>query len=185
MAPITGPTFGVVADLHGMQRVYAEMQRTVIGPGLRELGFKGSKGRFVLGDGQYEATIDFQKSVNSTRDLVLFTLNLGVIHKEGSALYWQAQRSGFFRQWGAPSEIRVRTDGVFWRSRLYELDHPRIPDWYGIDGSTDISLLGGQVVEDVRSTALPVMFANMDRDLELPGYVVETLGGVRLFPAPS
>ena len=153
-----------------MQRAYAEMLKTHIAPGLRSLGFKGSGGKFTLTNGTNGAGIGFQKSVNSTRDLVLFTLNLSVIHTEGSALYWQAVESGFFAEWGTPSEIRVRTDDIFWTSRLHELDYPRIPDWYETGPLADVGDLGRQVVKEVRSTALPVMLSRMDRHLDLPGY---------------
>ena len=136
-----------------MQHAYAELLKVHVGPALRTLGFKGSRGKYSFVSGEYRADIDFQKSVHSTRDVVLFTINLGVTHQEASDHYWEAVVKGF----GPSAQIKVRTDGIWWGTRIYELDYPRIPDWYRLNSTTDVETLGGQVVEDVRTVALPVM----------------------------
>lgn len=63
------------------QQVFSEMLRSVVAPGLRERGFRGSGQSFWLPDDRMWAQVGFQKSVSSTKDAVRFTVNLGVTDK--------------------------------------------------------------------------------------------------------
>jgi hypothetical protein len=167
-----------------MQRAYAEMLRDHVGPGIRELGFKGSKGNYSLSKGPYVAGVGFQKSVYLTKGEVMFRASTSsVTHRDGSDLYWDAVHSGFLKQCGPPEEVRVRTDDIFWSSTLERQDSQGSYDWYRVRPETDIAALAAQVLGDLQSTALPVMLPRMDRPFDLPGYSVESRDGVLLFPA--
>ena len=64
------------------QEVYAELMKAVFGPALREVGLRGSNGRFELPSAIYWAQLGFQKSAFSSGDEVQFTVNLTVIGRD-------------------------------------------------------------------------------------------------------
>jgi hypothetical protein len=65
-----------------MREAYAAMHRNDIAPRLRELGFKGSAGTYVLPDEEWWRVVAFQKDRYSTRDWVRFTVNLALAAKD-------------------------------------------------------------------------------------------------------
>src|SRR5437867_2118797 len=64
------------------QHAYTAMHRTQIAPQLRELGFKGSAGSYVLPDDDWWQVVAFQKDRYSSQDWVRFTVNLARVAKD-------------------------------------------------------------------------------------------------------
>jgi hypothetical protein len=84
------------ADRLTAQEAYAAMHRNDIAPRLRELGFKGSAGTYVLPDEESWRVVAFQKDRYSTRDWVHFTVNPLVSEDGGTCHCGQRQHRGTF-----------------------------------------------------------------------------------------
>ena len=159
-----------------MQQAYAEMIKTRISPMLRSLGFKGSGGSYRIVGTDSIAALGFQKSVHSTRDEALFTINLLVTHKEARRLWDEARQENLLDQWRGYGDVVLIPVDVGWHWRLNELDPHRIPAWWSLRASTDVDELVGEVISTVRDVGLPAMKREMVREYELPGFVIETRG---------
>jgi hypothetical protein len=69
-------------DTRSPQDVYAELMKKSFGPALREVGLRGSGGRFELPSDVYWAQLGFQKSAYSDGQEIRFTVNLSVILRD-------------------------------------------------------------------------------------------------------
>jgi hypothetical protein len=78
-----------VSDAQGLtsQQTYADLIKTVFAPALRNVGLRGSGGRFELPSETQWVQLGFQKSAYSDRNEVRFTINLSVISRD----VWDAQ----------------------------------------------------------------------------------------------
>jgi uncharacterized protein DUF4304 len=65
------------------QDTYAAMLKTLIAPGLRAVGFKGSGQNYRLPSDDYWAMLGFQKSTSSDAGHVRFTGNVVVVSRSG------------------------------------------------------------------------------------------------------
>ena len=64
------------------QQQYKLMVDTTVSPRLRELGFKGSGGRYELASASHWALLGFQKSAYSDREAIRFTVNLTAVARD-------------------------------------------------------------------------------------------------------
>jgi hypothetical protein len=64
------------------QQQYKLMVDTTISPRLRELGFKGSGGRYELASASHWVLLGFQKSAYSDRQAIRFTVNLTAVARD-------------------------------------------------------------------------------------------------------
>ena len=186
--PLDRPTVGGVAEMNGIQRAYAEMIKTRISPMLRSLGFKGSGGNYRIVEIDSIAVLGFQRSVNSSQDEALFTIDLSVSHEEARRLWDEARQENLLDQWRGYGDVVLIPVDVSWHWRLNELDPQRIPAWWSLRASTDVGELVGKVISAVRDVGLPAMKREMAREYELPGFVIETRGnplGASLMPDGS
>jgi hypothetical protein len=101
------------------------MHRDLIAPRLRELGFKGSAGTYVLPDEEWWRVVAFQKDRYCTRDWVHFTVNLALAAKD---------------EWASVAGPNIRPSGAIgprgYHARLGNQMPPRGEDrWWelGID----------------------------------------------------
>ena len=62
------------------QSIYQDIVKDSLSPALRQLGFKGSGGRYSLPCAHCWAQLGFQKSVYSDAEEVQFTANLQVVN---------------------------------------------------------------------------------------------------------
>jgi hypothetical protein len=89
-----------VADVLSSQETFKAMVKEVVGPSLRELGFKGSGQRFRFQRERVVCGFGFQKSMHSRKDHVRFTVNVGAyddtapIAMGGHLGFW-GERIGF------------------------------------------------------------------------------------------
>ncbi len=95
------------------QQVYDQLMKESFAPALREVGMKGSGGRFELPSDTHWLLLGFQKSTFSDSDAVKFTVNLSAISrqtwKEQAAasphLGVQPKPSTFYGRWAEQTRI--------------------------------------------------------------------------------
>ena len=122
------------------QQVFSEMLPTVVAPGLRERGLRGSGQSFWLPDDRMWAQVGFQKSVSSTKDAVRFTVNLGVTDK---AAWDEVRREhSYVKDTPPPGVHKADWDA----ERLAQSYYPKRPSVTG-GGMTRI----GHLMRDVRA----------------------------------
>ncbi len=131
--------------------------RDHIAPELRELGFKGSGGSFVLDDPEHWATIGFQRDRYSDRVEVRFTVNLQVVSRSD----WQAARSqrGYLPERPAANTTYGR---LVWWQRLGELLPVGRDVWWKVGPGTDLPALASEVLAAIRDYGLPAMRAQLE-----------------------
>jgi hypothetical protein len=63
------------------QETFRNLMKTLIAPGLRALGFKGSGQNYQLPSDDHWAMLGFQKSVSSDSETIRFTINVLVVSR--------------------------------------------------------------------------------------------------------
>lgn len=116
------------------------MIRDRVSPAMRQLGFKGSSGKYSFTSGDWTGRMEVQKSVWNTQDVVDFTFNLMVVHRPTIPT-------------GKPSGI--------WSMPLSQLLPMKWDYWWNISPSTDIEELTGNIITILRDFGLPAIKAVM------------------------
>jgi Domain of unknown function (DUF4304) len=142
------------------QDAYAALLRDHLGPSLRALGFRGSRGAYLLPNNEYWVRIGVQSSAWNTGERVDFTLNVSVISKPG----WDKLRQTFpgiqSRQPQANAFYDAPAFGDnpgFWQSRLGHLISPSRDQWWMVTPSSDLKAIASEVLEAIREGALPAI----------------------------
>ncbi|MFG3044959.1 DUF4304 domain-containing protein [Streptomyces sp. NPDC048241] len=132
--------------------VLAVALREGIEPGLRRLGFKGSRGLFELPDAEVWRLLGIQKSSGSSSSRIRFTINVMIMDKS----VWQEARIGFLKApvrpnpnhaygpWGRPQRIGKLLPGG--------LDH-----WWEVNDRTSPQRLAAGVLASAESYAVPFL----------------------------
>ena len=137
------------------QQVYDHLMKESFAPALREVGLKGSGGRFELPSEKYWAQLGFQKSAFSDSAALAFTVNLSVIGREVWAEHAAAQPhlgkrpkpSTFYGSWAE----QVRIGGLM----------PSGEDlWWELNRGDDPNAIAKEVVSTLRDVAVPWLVAN-------------------------
>lgn len=148
------------------------MLRDTVAPGLRTFGFKGSGSKFSWPDDEYDAGLQFQKSVHSTREKVLFTVNLWafnpIARAEQSAAKEQARIIS--------NDAVVVPNGGFWDCRLWELMPEGEASWWSITSTDDPTSKGTFVLSAIESFGLPPMKKEIAKPLKSPTYTIQSRG---------
>jgi hypothetical protein len=129
-----------------IQSVFHSMMRDGFAPAMRQLGFKGSSGRFRFTSGDWDARVELQKSVWNTQSEVEFTFNLSIIH--------------------SPTVAAGRIGGI-WSNRLGMLTHAGFDYWWRLDADTSVQVLSSEIIGGVRDFGLPTI-PDVLRDAEPP-----------------
>jgi hypothetical protein len=153
------------ADQWDAQEAYAAMHRNEVAPRLRELGFKGSAGMYVLPDDEWWRVVAFKKDRYSTRDWVRFTVNLALTAKDE----WAEQGTRRDRPRRHPSGA---IELVGYHSRIGNQMPPRGEDrWWeiGVDRlvkaaapPTSPDLVGREVVAAITGFGVPWLLGGPD-----------------------
>jgi Domain of unknown function (DUF4304) len=101
------------------QDTYAEMLKTLVAPGLRAIGFKGSGQNYRLPSDDYWAMLGFQKSTSSDAAHVRFTANVLVVSRSA----WDAVRAE------SPHLPEPNGDDLLGDVRLAEADRGAAAGW--------------------------------------------------------
>ncbi|MEU9402255.1 DUF4304 domain-containing protein [Streptomyces sp. NPDC048242] len=132
--------------------VFAAALRADIEPGLRRLGFVGSRGCFELRDPEVWRLLGIQKSGGSSSSRVRFTVNVMIMDKavwqEARAEYMKAPArpnpNSVYGQWGRPRRIGALLPGG--------QDH-----WWEVSDRTSPERLASGILSAVEGYALPFL----------------------------
>jgi hypothetical protein len=129
------------ADIDALVAVTAER--------LKPRGYRRRKLAVRVFRGDIAGIIGFQRSTSSTRDVLKFSVNVGVIC--GPLL---------------PQRVKLN-DASVWdahvRQRLGYLSERQTDHWWTVDDSTDIPDLGVQVSDEIARFAVPLLEQYLDR----------------------
>jgi len=125
------------------QDAYRTVMRDRVAPALRQMGFKGSSGKFHMTQGDYRVRVDALKSRWNTKDEVEFTFDLGVAH--------------------IPSP---KPNGVWWQ-RLGHLLPGGSNIWWKIDATTSPDEIADSVIRALKHYGWPAIEAVLQGS-ELP-----------------
>lgn len=127
------------------------MIKDTISPALRELGFKGSGGRYSLDSAESWSLLGFQKSAYSDAAHIQFTINLAVVQIAA----WNELRVEFPYFPEKPS-AQLGTGRVGSMKRIAFLKPGVTTDeWYSLVADADPAEVVEQVLQDVREYGLP------------------------------
>ena len=131
------------------QDLYLEMHRVEIAPRLRDLGFKGTRGSYVLPDDEFWQVVSFQKDKYSSAEWIRFTVNLARTAKDEWAL--EAGRSARPRRHPGGS---IEAVGYWARlgNVLAPLGHDR---WWEIAPGRSTASVGAEVVAALDQFGIP------------------------------
>jgi len=140
------------------QDAYAQLLRTHVTPALRHDGYRGSAGDFHRSAGEYQISLQFQKSRHSTRARVDYRVNISVAHPATVELFSQANQEAHAlgRQWERASA------GAFYGA-LPGLARTGVP-WMILRPGDDLAAHAALLLADIRNIAYPVI----EEQLRLP-----------------
>jgi hypothetical protein len=138
------------------QETYGEVLKTLIAPGLRALGFKGSGQNYRLPSDDHWAMLGFQKSTSSDATRVRFTANVLVVSRSA----WDAARA---EQSYLPEHPTATTywGTHVWQKRIGELLPGGEDMWWDLKAGADVAGLADAIVWVVRDYVLPAMRRQM------------------------
>jgi hypothetical protein len=134
------------------QDTYAEMLKTLVAPGLRAIGFKGSSQNYRLPSNDYWAMLGFQKSTSSDATQVRFTANVLVVPRSA----WDAVRTEKPHLPERPTATTYWGTYV-WQKRIGELLPGGEEMWWEIEAGADAAELADAIVWAVRDYVVPAM----------------------------
>ncbi|GAB3892606.1 DUF4304 domain-containing protein [Kibdelosporangium lantanae] len=132
------------------QTIYARLVKDTLSPALREVGFKGSGGRYSLPWAECWAQLAFQKSAYSDAAEVRSTLNLQVVNKSD----WTAARADRPHLPVRPAPSTFYGDPAV-QVRIGQLTADSADKWWRINSDVDVAAVATDVIHDVREHAMP------------------------------
>jgi hypothetical protein len=133
-----------------MQAVYEAMVKDVLSPGFRELGLKGSGGRYSWAAPGFWALLSLQKSAYSDAAEIQFTVNLLVASKA----QWEAARAARPYLPERPSAGTVYGEPAV-QERIGMIHRDRADKWWRLYAGVDETAVTDDVLHDVRDFAIP------------------------------
>jgi hypothetical protein len=133
-----------------VQVVYDAMVKEVLSPGFRELGLKGSGGRYSLASSTCWALLSLQRSAYSDAVEIQFTVNLLVANR----LQWEAARAARPHLPERPSAGTIY-GGPAAQERIGMVQPDRADKWWRIYPGVDPAAVTTDVLQHVRDFAIP------------------------------
>jgi Domain of unknown function (DUF4304) len=155
------------------QEMFNSILRNEIAPMLRAHGWKGSGKHYKCASDPYRAFIEFEKSVDDTKDEVAFTANLGVLNDDAIAERLQAWERAR-EQWG--HDVVVIPTWGEWETRIGFLLPIRSDKWWWLLTGRSPDRKVAELREAFSEFALPVMETQMKKSRVEPSFIVETRG---------
>ncbi|MBP2391192.1 DUF4304 domain-containing protein [Aeromicrobium fastidiosum] len=136
-----------------MQDHYRELVNGHLSPALRQRGFKGSAGRYVLPSATTWSLLELQKSAFSDRYHVRFTANLLVVsrstwHHSGTA----PTIASLCPQPGAEDERASAQVRLGMLASVHDVD-----DWWTVDPATDVATVAASFLTALDRHGMPWM----------------------------
>jgi hypothetical protein len=138
------------------QETYNELLKTLIAPGLRAIGFKGSVRTTGCLSDDHWAMLGFQKSTSSDATHVRFTANLLVVSRSA----WDAARAESPHLPERPTATTYWGTYV-WQKRIGELQPGGEDMWWDVEAGDDAAELADAIVWAVRDYVVPAMRRQM------------------------
>jgi hypothetical protein len=136
------------------QALYRSFTNDWLSPGLRQLGFRGSSGRYSMPCDSCWVSLAIQKSRSSTRATIEFTINLQVTKKAT----WENTRvvHPLLPERPNPNDAYYDDNGAAITSpeRLGNL-LPVPKDWWQVSATTDLDDLARHLLDSIKRFALP------------------------------
>jgi hypothetical protein len=147
-----------------LRTAFASFFGTSSGPALRRDGLQGSGNTFRLRQNDVWGVVNFQRSMYSTAESVRFRVNVAAT----SDRLLRRHNSPPWPEGKPPSEADcvIRLDLDFFV-------RPAAGSWLLVDAQTDVAALGGAIVDDLRTFALPYLRSlstGRAVDAELPSW---------------
>jgi hypothetical protein len=124
--------------------------KEVLSPALRDVGLRGSNGRFELPSTTHWAELGFQKSIYNRDDEVRFTVNLSAIRRDE----WDAQAASKPHLGKRPTpSIHYGT----WANqiRIGSLTPAGEDKWWRLVRGVDVAAIAADVVADLLTYGVP------------------------------
>jgi len=116
----------------------------ILTPLLKQMGFNKKANNFYLEADKYYGVVNFQKSRDSTKEVVLFTINLGVYSNVLGRL-----------QYGHSDSLKPEVEQCHWQSRVGSF-MPGSPDyWWEVTISDNLDSITSNVREVIQSIIVP------------------------------
>lgn len=113
-------------------------------PTLKSMGFSKKGNTFYLEEGKNYGIVNFQKSRESTKDVVKFTINFGIYSDVLGQL-----------QYGYNSSTKPEVEQCHWEARVGSF-MPGSPNfWWNASTSDNLSDIASDVMETVQSIVMP------------------------------
>jgi Domain of unknown function (DUF4304) len=138
------------------QETYNELLKTLIAPGLRAIGFKGSGQTYRLPSDEHWAMLGFQKSTSSDATHVRFTANVLVVARSA----WDSARAESPHLPERPTATTYWGTYV-WQKRIGALLPGGEDMWWDVEAGEDGAELADAIVWAVRDYVLPAMRRQM------------------------
>ncbi len=121
--------------------IFKELIKTLT-PLLNQLGFNKKGNNFYLELGKNYGIVNFQKSRDSTKEVILFTVNFGVY-------------SYVLGRYGYNDSAKPEVEQCHWQSRIGSF-MPNSPDyWWKVNTSDNMIGIASNVIEAVQSIIVP------------------------------
>jgi hypothetical protein len=133
-----------------IQAIYDAMVREVLSPGFREMGLKGSGGRYSWATPTCRVLLGLQKSTYRDAVEIQFTVNLLVAHKA----QWKVARAERPHLPHKPSAGTIYGEPAA-QERIGLLQPDPADKWWRLYPGVDQGAVTADVLEDVRELAIP------------------------------
>jgi hypothetical protein len=123
----------------------------VLTPILKSMGFCKKANSFYLEAGKNYGIVNFQKSRESTKDVVKFTINFGIYSDVLGQL-----------QYAYDNSAKPEVGHCHWEARVGSF-MPGSPDyWWSVNTSDSLSVISSNVMEAVQSIVVPEIHKRLD-----------------------
>jgi len=135
-------------------------------PILKPMGFSKKGNSFYLEAGKNYGVVNFQKSRESTKDVVKFTINFGIYSDVLGQL-----------QYGFNSTAKPEVERCHWQARV-GIFMPGIPDyWWNVSTSGNLSGITSNVMGTVQSIMVPEINKRLSDDGLINSWMNESYAG--------
>lgn len=140
------------------QQALKEMLKKQVSPALRREGLRGSGGNYVMPSESHWVLIGFQRSTSSDASAVKFTVNCKVVRRDVWS-HMQEERPYI----GTTPSANIGAGSFEWYRRIGELMPEADDKWWWLRSEDDSALIATEVLEAIRTHALPVLRAEVER----------------------
>ncbi|MEW5990496.1 MAG: DUF4304 domain-containing protein [Chloroflexota bacterium] len=149
------------------QEAYATLLRDHIGPALRALGFKGSRGAYTADRREAFVNLGFQRSAFGDRTRADFTINVTV----APVAEWNAARAAHPVLGRRPAASGFYLPHLFgtgaWQARIGHLMPDGRDHWWMLTPESDVRALAEEVITALTAFAVPAIEAHLPRNPDM------------------